>query len=742
MRKVLFIAYFLPPLGGTGVIRITKFVKYLPTFGWRPYVLTVEKGFYPIEDRDLLSDIPKEAKITRVKYFEPGFLFKSKLWRMFLSYVIYPWLLIPDNQILWFFPALWSGYKQIKQHKIKIIFTSASSYTDHLVALVLKKITHVKWVADFRDQWTDGPYCRFPTFGHKKICQFLEKKILANADYVTTVSEGLTDSYRKKLVSQPSKFITVTNGFDEDDFRNLKPQTKGGKKLKIIYSGTFYGSRRLDVFLKVLSELNLKDINLEIIGDKNRLPYKKMIEKLIKADVLLLILGPSDGPAILTGKIFEYLATRKPILALAPADSGAAKLVKKLKVGEVCDPSDEEEIKTKILKIYQKWLENKLKISPAKLENYSRKNLTKKLSKIFKKISQNSAKIRLCLIGNVQSAQNQNLCQYFVRLGYEVHFISTKKGSLAGVRVHHLGRPQWTPLYFVKSALRIKWFLKQIKPDILHGQDLVFGGIWAYLSGFHPYVVTPWGSDVMNYERFIAPEKYLIKKTLEQADLVTVSSMALQQQAEEIGLAKNTSRIIHFGIDLDVFKKSVSKQSKIIFCPRAIGPIYNTDILIKSFVEVAKIDKKVKLALLNNVADLNFYRQIKNLITRYDLTARVIFWPKTPNNKMSNYYNKAEVIVTLSSSDGCSVSFLEAMAMEKKIVVTDLPYLKEWKMNGNIWTVPLKDYQTTAETIVRALEFPVSHWQKIGKFNRQLVAEKAELKSNFDKLDKLYKDIG
>ena len=182
-------------------------------------------------------------------------------------------------------------------------------------------------------------------------------------------------------------------------------------------------------------------------------------------------------------------------------------------------------------------------------------------------------------------------------------------------------------------------------------------------------------------------------------------------------------------------------MDKIIFCPRTIGPIYNIDILILAFATIAEKDKNIRLALLENIADENYLLEIEKLIIKYNLVDKVIFWTKVDNRRMVDYYNQAEVIVSISSSDGCSVSFLEAMACEKKIVATDLPYIQEWKNGKNLWQVPVRNVEATIIAISGALRYPLSKWQKLGEANRRMVAEKAEINNNFEKLNKFYQSL-
>lgn len=742
-EKVLFISYFFPPIGGGGVIRTLKFVKYLPKFGYKPYVLTVKEGFYPIQDKTLLEEIPKEVEVIRVNYFEPANWFKMGFWKSLFAYIIYPFFLIPDRQILWFFPALKEASKIIKKENIKLIFTSSAPNSDHLIGYFLKKHYQIKWVADFRDEWANNPLKKFPTPLHRWLNKYWEKKVVKSADRVISVSEPITE-YLRSIQSQEKKFMTITNGFDGQDFEGKNPKVFS-KKFTIMFSGSVYDLKIIEPFLDAIKELDLKNLKVEFVGINKRVSHKDAVKKLFSANVLLLILSPIDRPGVITGKLFEYFAAKKPILALAPANTEAAKLIEKFKLGEIVHPYDKAGINKAVKKMYKLWQESHLKVPEINYDQYSRENLTKELAAVFFSVQNPIRKIKLCLIGNIQSPQIRNLIDFLRNKNYEITIISTQKGETKGAKSFWLGRPGLTSCstacYFFRSILKIRVLIKKINPDIVHGQDLVFAGIWAYLSGFHPFVVTPWGSDVMNYKKFIFFEKNLIQRTLQNADLVTVSSKALRDKSENIFPIKSKAHLIRFGINLDIFKKKTSIKNQVIFCPRSIAPIYNTDVLIRAFASIAKKNKNVTLALLDNVADENYALEIEKLIIKLGLVEKVQFWPKVPNQKMANYYNQAEVVTTLTSSDGCSVSFLEAMASECKIVATNLPYIKEWFHKKNIWLVGVGDIKATATAILAALKFSDAKWRKIGQANRKLIAQKAEIKDNFEKLDKLYKDL-
>lgn len=763
-KKVLVISYLFPPVGGGGVLRMTKFAKFLPCFGYTPFVLTAKKHFYPLRDLSLLAEIPTEVKIERISYFEPGFWSKTRIWQSFLAYVFYPWFLFPDQRAFWFLPALRQALKIIQREKIRIIFTSSSSITDHLIALVLKKITGAKWAADFRDEWTTSHYVHFPTPFHRFLAAKIEKQILKNADAVTTVSGHLTKIYQKILGKNYQKFQTITNGFDPEDFNLGKIAPKQKKYCEILYAGTLYGSRQVAGFRQAVKELKIKNLKVTFLGQDKYLSHQKAIKKMCQADILLLILSPEDTLPVVTGKIYEYLAARRPILALAPAHSGAAILVKKMKLGEVAPPNNTQKIKDKILTLYQKWLANKLAMPSIDIEKYNRKNLTKKLANIFDKLEQNSYpsatwhghKIKLCFVGNLCSPQNINLVNYFkVKKDYEIYFITYKKNQIDGVETYFVPHQESHQIIAAiyrhyLTIRRIRKIVQKIKPDIIHGQSLNFAGIWASFTRVRPLVVTAWGSDVINYEKFIVPERYLIRRALKKADLIIGTSGETKKRTNQILGYSKPFYLIHFGVDLNVFKpqsalklrrKLKLKNKKIIFCPRAIKPLYNIDVLIDTLAMVVKKYPSSILALIKNNFTTEYYQDIKIKIQRLNLSDKVIFLPPVANTQMVDYYNLAEVVVSIPNSDGCSVSVLEAMACQKKIIVSDLPYVKDWLAKNNLWRVSPRDVVQTAEMILKVLKVPPKEFAPTGRRNRAMVATRAEIKKNFAKLEEQYQNL-
>ena len=431
-KKVLVIAYFFPPIGGGGIQRTMKFVKYLPDFNWEPIVLTVKDGLWISKDDSLLNGLSNDLKIFRTNCFGLQSVFKSswnkknntmqynsmsdiikKFYRNILRIVFF---LLPDFASGWFFYAARTGEKIINSNDIDIIYTTSPPFSEHFIGWILKKMTKKKWVADFRDSHVSDPNLSNDFKGSIKRFKrkIYEKKIILNSDLIITatdpIRQDLLNRYQGKL--SESEVITITNGFDRDDFKNLQ-KINHNNKLTITYTGTFQGKQTAFYFIESLKSAikenkNLmNDIHIRFIGEFSHydkelfsddeikdvieiieyVPYEKSLAYQINSDVNLLIISASKkegGDQIFTGKIFEYIGADKPIFALVP--NGVAKdLILSEKLGIVADPKNVLDIKLKILYLYKLWKNNKLEIvqDTALLEKFERKELTRILANNF-----------------------------------------------------------------------------------------------------------------------------------------------------------------------------------------------------------------------------------------------------------------------------------------------------------------------------------------------------------------------
>jgi len=418
MKKILVIAYIFPPRGGSGVQRTLKFIKYLPDFNWDIFVLTAKNKPAYEKDETLLKELPKNIKIYRTQNLisegevksekeKKGFDLKKKISNFILNY-----LLLPDYIIGWFPLTLLKGIKIIKNEKIDIIYSTSYPFTDHLIGYFLKKITRKPWVSDFRDPWSDfAPYI-FDSKNRNKINSYLEKKFIKESDKVIVTCEELKKFWDKKYnIKNEEKITVITNGYDKNDFNNIKKDKQKLKKLTIVFTGRFNNEMNASItFFKALSNIEnnydkkYKDkIQFKLVGSSGDLsnilrkykindvvdctgyvPHKKSIEYLYSADILLLTRAEGKGINLtLPGKLFEYIVTKKPILALV-MKGATSKFIKKYDLGCVIKPNDINEIEKFLIDLI-----NKEKINfeyNIDTEKFERKYLTKILSENLEKI--------------------------------------------------------------------------------------------------------------------------------------------------------------------------------------------------------------------------------------------------------------------------------------------------------------------------------------------------------------------
>lgn len=428
-KKVLVIAYYFPPMGMGGVQRVAKFVKYLPQFGWHPVVLTVKDVEYFSHDPSLLDDIPKEVKITRSGSLDPlRVLFLSKkLFKAqkgpdeknrgvyagrkskFLS-----WFLFPDNKIGWLPWALAKGFLLCKREKIDLIFSTSPPVTAHLLGCLLKLFTGVRWVSDYRDLWGGGYQDEYlPTPFHCWLKNRLQRTFLSKADGVVCVNELLSQKLRERKLRSKEP-VTIESGFDSEDFQSRQKAETGF--FKIVYMGTFGPDHNPEPFFAALSHLLRENlipknkvkffhvglsagINIEsllteydlrdVVETKGYLSHKEAVKFIGDAHLCLLAVTPQNkGEVIITGKIFEYLAARRPILAVVPPKGAAAQIINQFKAGKVASPEDISEIKETLFYFYQKSQKKEIlsEVKADDLKFLERKHLTSRLAKLFERV--------------------------------------------------------------------------------------------------------------------------------------------------------------------------------------------------------------------------------------------------------------------------------------------------------------------------------------------------------------------
>jgi glycosyltransferase involved in cell wall biosynthesis len=411
MKQVLFIAYYFPPLGGAGVQRTLKFVKYLREFGWNASVLTVYPHRGALLDPTLLNEVPPDTKIYRSRAPTlPNWI----PWR--IRNTISRWLLVIDGQIGWLPFAVRRGEEILRSSHIDVLLSTSSPYTSQLIGYQLRDFAQVPWIADFRDPWMDNFTLEFPTRMHESLSNRFEHRVITRADRTLVVSEPMREAILNRYAGLPDhQVITLPNGYDPADFVNAIPQGKRNSKFTITYTGSFYANARspsnfltalkkcldrqciprdmIQVVLvgnlasKINADIHLLELS-DVIQTTGYVPHQSSIAYLLQSDLQLLIIGSLPGSqAIFTGKIFEYLASNKPILTLAPPGA-ASDLIREAHAGAVVAPDDIDEIANRLCMFYTNWESglNHLNSDPSVIQRYDRRRLTRQLAEILDKL--------------------------------------------------------------------------------------------------------------------------------------------------------------------------------------------------------------------------------------------------------------------------------------------------------------------------------------------------------------------
>ncbi|MCC9019278.1 glycosyltransferase family 4 protein [Flavobacterium lipolyticum] len=423
-KKLLIITYYFPPAGGPGVQRWLKFVKYLPEFGIKPIVYVPENPTYPIVDEGLVNEISDKVVILKNRIWEPYQLASvfSKNKTKKISSGIFPhkkkqtfldktflWvrgnLFIPDARVFWVKPSVAYLEKYIKENDIDTIVTSGPPHSLHLIGLELKEKLNVKWFADFRDPWTTIGYhkaLRLSGYAAKKH-KNLEHKVLNSADTIIVTSK--TTKVEFEAITN-KRISVITNGYD---IENVEKQTLD-TKFTLAHIGSFLSDRNPRFLWECLVEL-LQEVpefkshlEIKLIGAvsqevldaitefdlKNYLnllgyvSHHEAIAHQKKSQVLLLIeINSEDTKSIIPGKLFEYMVSNRPIIAIGPQGSDFADIIKETNTGVFFDYSEKAKLKSVILDFYNQFLEGKLQANGVGLQQYSRKNLTKQLAQLI-----------------------------------------------------------------------------------------------------------------------------------------------------------------------------------------------------------------------------------------------------------------------------------------------------------------------------------------------------------------------
>lgn len=423
MKRALVITYYWPPAGGPGVQRWLKFVTYFKEFGIEPVVFIPDNPHYPLQDKSIVSEIPEGIEIIRFPIKEPyGFakVFSKKKTNQVSSGIITNknqsvleklllWIrgnfFIPDARIGWVKPAVGFLKEYLAKNDMDIVISSGPPHSLHLIGMALKEELGIKWVADFRDPWTTIHYhqsLRLNKRAQKKHLK-LESKVLNNSDLVV-VTSARTKKEFQKITSVPIEVIS--NGYDilEKIAPNLDPQ------FSIAHIGSLLTNRNPELLWEILSELKdknkvfSKNLLIKLVGTVSEdvlkslavfgltenyktLGYVSHQEAIqIQHDAQVLLLVEIDSPetkSIIPGKLFEYVAANRPILAIGPEGSDVEAIIKETNTGVYFKYTDKEKLKQQLQLYYEDYLRANLNVNSKNIQKYSRSALTKSLSTIL-----------------------------------------------------------------------------------------------------------------------------------------------------------------------------------------------------------------------------------------------------------------------------------------------------------------------------------------------------------------------
>ncbi len=401
-RRVLMLAYVFPPIGGGGVQRTLKFVRYLDPLGWDATVVSTRSRLYPARDPSLLEEVPAATRVVRTCALPLGHWLGLVLYRFRLRRS-FAWVTWPDGGLGWAPFALLAGVRAVRRERPDVLYSTSAPQGAHFAALIIHRLTGIPWVADFRDEWAadahraDRPRVLSALAARaERAITHRARRILVAADYFRLAGLPHDDPRR----------VEILNGVDEADLPS-SPAGPPADRFVLTYVGTVYGIRDPSPVLRALASLAARNaidggrVEVRFVGSTwlegfepppgiqvEKIGYVEHMQAVaeMSAATALLLYVPSSSLAP-SGKVFEYLASGRPLLCLARQDNLASRLVREWAAGVVADPHDHEAIEKAILTLWKRWHEDGLpdqaNVRRLTLERYSRRAGAAKLAEVL-----------------------------------------------------------------------------------------------------------------------------------------------------------------------------------------------------------------------------------------------------------------------------------------------------------------------------------------------------------------------
>ena len=431
MKRVLVIAYYWPPSGGSGVQRWVKFVKYLPAEGWEPVVFAPLNADYPSLDPSFEAEVPASVEVLRGRIWEPYAAYRKllggknastqvteissgkKSWKQKLSLWIRANLFVPDPRVGWVKPSVKTLKKYLADHPVDAIVTTGPPHSVHLIGQRLHKALGTPWIPDFRDPWSRMYYLKYlPMTGRTwRKLRSQEQAVLDECSTVLACTPLVQEDFRAQT---KTPVACITNGFDEEDF--LGPAPEGDGLFNITHTGLFAADGNPFTLWKVLGQMAAEDaefkaaLRLRLVGKVDREVLEALSAEGLADNVVAL--GPQNHAAavkeqrsatmlilplrndpeyrpILPGKLFEYLAARRPVLGIGQVDGAMARVLRQTQAGITAGWADETAMREFIGEAWQQYRSGGVPATTGEIGPYSRRATAHALAELLDNVSQN-----------------------------------------------------------------------------------------------------------------------------------------------------------------------------------------------------------------------------------------------------------------------------------------------------------------------------------------------------------------
>jgi glycosyltransferase involved in cell wall biosynthesis len=399
---VLVLAYFFPPIAGAGTQRTLKFVHHLEPLGWDATVVSTRSRAYQARDESLLAEVPPSTRVIRTVAFpvaaKAGVLLHWLRLRRLRAFVVWP-----DNGLGWAPFALVAAWRAARRDRPAVLFSTSAPYSTHLVARLVSRLTGIPWVADFRDEWSTNPHLADQPRALKALTRRAEQAITGRATRIVVAADYFELA---GLARDDPRRTQIPNGVDENDL--VAPGAPGPPdgRFVLAHVGTLYDIRDPSPVLRALAGLVASgaiegDMEVRLVGNvwltnftppdglrvvtSGYVDHARAVGEMHEATALLLYVPPASlAPS---GKLFEYLASGRPLLCVARPDNLANRLVREWSAGAVADPNDEAAIEEAILALWNRWLTDGLpdqvEVRERTLERYSRRAAAERLAQVL-----------------------------------------------------------------------------------------------------------------------------------------------------------------------------------------------------------------------------------------------------------------------------------------------------------------------------------------------------------------------